>query len=155
LVESESAENVESSESSVKTRLLRARLLMRDLLSDSAPPIAGAPVVLRAVAAVPCVLVWSKVSDFVDDDVSPSTGSAIELHIANCRSCKAVVDGVRNVILLFGDSRLFALPKGFRRRTLQKIRSHIVTQRSKRNFIQAGQVIKQFAVVKPISFSGL
>lgn len=118
-------------ESTVKTRLLRARLRMRDLLSAEVTLKPNAPVVLKEAAAVPCVLVWRRVSDFVDNDVNSSTRSAMELHIADCQPCKAVVDGVRNVILLFGDPRLFPLPKGFRGRTLQKVRSHLLTLRRK------------------------
>jgi RNA polymerase sigma-70 factor, ECF subfamily len=128
----QTAKLVGITESTVKTRLLRARLRMRDLLSAEATLKPNAPVVLRRAAAVPCVLVWRRVSDYVDNDVPASTRSAIELHIADCRPCRAVVGGVRNVVLLFGDPRLFPLPKGFRRRALQKLRSHMTSPPPKR-----------------------
>ncbi len=125
----QTAKLVGITESTVKTRLLRARLRMRDLLSAEVTLRPNAPVVLKRAAAVPCVLVWRRVSDFVDNDVSSSTRAAVELHIVDCAPCKAVVDGVYNVVRLFGDPRLFPLPKGFRRRMLQKVRSHLSTQR--------------------------
>jgi RNA polymerase sigma-70 factor, ECF subfamily len=127
----QTAKLVGITESTVKTRLLRARLRMRDLLSAEAALKPNAPVVLKKAAAVPCVLVWRGVSDFVDNNLNSSTRSAVESHIADCQPCRAVVDGVRNVILLFGDSRLFPVPKGFRRRMLQKIRSHLSALRRK------------------------
>lgn len=125
----QTAKLVGITESTVKTRLLRARLRMRDLLSAEVTLEPNAPVVLKRAAAVPCVLVWRRVSDFVDNDVNSTTRSAMELHISDCQPCRAVVDGVRNVVLLFGDPRLFPLPKGFRRRALQKLRSHLSTLR--------------------------
>lgn len=116
-------------EGTVKTRLLRARLRMRDLLASDTAFKVNAPVVLKKVASVPCVLIWRRVSEFVDSDVGASTRSSIELHIAECSECRSIVEGVRNVVRLFGDPRLFTLPKGFRRRTLQKFRSHLSTLR--------------------------
>ena len=111
-------------ENAVKTRLLRARLRMRDMLSGS-PLKPNAAVALKKAAGVACVLVWRRVSDYVDNDVSSSTRRAIESHTGECPECKSVVEGVRNIVLLFADPRVLPLPKGFRKRTLQKLRSRI------------------------------
>ena len=125
-------------EGTVKTRLLRARLRLRDLLSSNTQLRPNAPVVLKKAVVVRCVLIWRKVSEFVDNEVSSSMRSTIELHTADCAGCKSVVEGVRNVVRVFGDPRLFPLPKGFRRRTLQKIRSHIATLSRKRASFRRG-----------------
>ena len=69
------------------------------------------PSVLKKVAAVPCVLVWRRVSDYVDNDVNSSTRLAIESHVAECPQCKSVVEGVRNVVLLFADPRVLPPPR--------------------------------------------
>ena len=111
-------------ENAVKTRLLRARLRMRDMLSGG-PLKPNVAVVLTKAAAVACVLVWRRVSDYVDNDVTSATRRAIESHTRECPECKSVVEGVRNVVLLFADPRALSLPKGFRKRTLQKLRSRI------------------------------
>ncbi|MGH9556898.1 MAG: hypothetical protein ACRD2Y_13855 [Terriglobales bacterium] len=37
----------------------------------------------------------------------------LERHFSKCRHCTAVLDGTKNVILLSGDERTFALPEGF------------------------------------------
>ncbi len=120
----QTAKLVGITENAVKTRLLRARLRMRDMLSGS-PLKPNAPVVLKKVEAVPCVLVWRRVSDYVDNDVSSATRVALESHVAECPECNSVVEGVRNVVLLFADPRVLSLPRGFRKRTLQKLRSRI------------------------------
>ena len=127
----QTAKLVGITENAVKTRLLRARLRMRDMLSGgSLKP--SAAVVLKKAAAVPCVLIWRRVSDYVDNDVTSATRVAIESHVAECPECKSVVEGVHNVVLLFADPRVFPLPRGFRKRTLQKLRSRIRSPRRKR-----------------------
>ncbi len=108
-----------------KTRLLRARLRMRDLIAEKTPPLRNTPVVLRRAAANSCALVWRRVSDFVDGTINASIRHTIEVHLVHCRGCKSVVQGVRNVVELFGDPRLFPLPKGFSQRTGQKVRAHV------------------------------
>ena len=119
----QSAKLVGVTEATVKTRLLRARLRLRDLLAE--PTARNTPVLLKKVTTIPCIVVWRGVSDYVDNDAGPSIRAAIETHIANCTACRAVVHGVRNVVQLFGDPRLFPLPKGFRRRALQRVRARI------------------------------
>lgn len=126
----QTAKLVAITENAVKTRLLRARLRMRDMLSG-APLKPNAAVVLKKVAGVPCVLVWRRVSDYVDNVVSSATRVTIESHVAECPECKSVVEGVRNVVLLFADPRVLSLPRGFRKRTLQKLRSRIRSPRRK------------------------
>jgi hypothetical protein len=37
----------------------------------------------------------------------------LERHLAYCRHCTAVIDGVRNIIVLVADGRTFSLPAGF------------------------------------------
>ena len=127
----QTAKLVGITENAVKTRLLRARLRMRDMLSGG-PLKPGAAVMLKKAAAVPCVLIWRRVSDYVDNDVTSATRVAIESHVAECPECKSVVEGVHNVVLLFTDPRVFPLPRGFRKRTLQKLRSRIRSPRRKR-----------------------
>jgi hypothetical protein len=98
---------------------------MRDLIAEKTPPLRNTPVVLRRAAANSCALVWRRVSDFVDGTINASIRHTIEVHLVHCRGCKSVVQGVRNVVELFGDPRLFPLPKGFSQRTGQKVRAHV------------------------------
>jgi hypothetical protein len=40
-----------------------------------------------------------------------------------CTHCTAVLDGVRNVVRLVGDGRIFQMPKGFSKRLYERIRA--------------------------------
>jgi putative zinc finger protein len=57
-------------------------------------------------------LVWRRVSDYVDNDVSSAVRVAFESHVAECPECRSVVEGVRNVVLLFADPRVLPFRSG-------------------------------------------
>ncbi len=63
--------------------------------------------------AMTCRDVWREVSNYIDNSISPQARRELELHLANCRHCTALVDGVHNVIVLVADGRTFSLPAGF------------------------------------------
>ena len=63
--------------------------------------------------AMTCKEVWREVSNYLDDTVPPAVREMLELHLAHCRHCAAVIDGVHNIITLVADGRTFALPAGF------------------------------------------
>jgi len=114
-------------EGTVKTRLLRARLQMRDFLSKPTVLQQKELVLLRDVRPIPCSQVWRLVSDFLDDDVTLAIRRQIQSHIAGCRSCKAIVEGVRNVIMLVADPRAFPVPRGFSKRVYRRLRVYLST----------------------------
>jgi anti-sigma factor RsiW len=68
-----------------------------------------------------CEEVWRKISDYIDDDVTPSTRRLLEAHFAQCRHCAALVDSVHNVLVLIADERVFTLPVGFSERLRQRL----------------------------------
>jgi predicted anti-sigma-YlaC factor YlaD len=74
---------------------------------------------------VSCEHVWREVSNYLDHEVDAALRSAIEEHLRSCKHCTAVVDGTRNVITLYGDDRLFPLPKGFSERLERRIRQQV------------------------------
>jgi anti-sigma factor RsiW len=55
-----------------------------------------------------CKEVWREISNYIDDDVSSKLREEVELHLAYCRNCTAVVDDVHNIIILVAlmDGRL-------------------------------------------------
>ena len=59
-----------------------------------------------------CKELWREVSNYVDDTISPEMREKLESHLAYCQQCGAIIDGVRNVIILVADGRVFALPSG-------------------------------------------
>jgi anti-sigma factor RsiW len=71
--------------------------------------------------AMTCKEVWREISNYIDDAVSPEVREELELHLAYCRHCTAIVDAVHNIIVLVADGRTFSLPVGFSDRLKARI----------------------------------
>jgi hypothetical protein len=74
---------------------------------------------------VRCEDVWREVSNYLDADVAPELQTAIEEHVRGCNRCTAVVDGMRNVIQIYGDERMVEVPLGFSRRLRQRLADNV------------------------------
>ena len=57
---------------------------------------------------VQCEEVWWEISNYVDGLVQPPVRQRMDQHFAECRRCRAILDGTKNVVRLAGDPR--ALP---------------------------------------------
>lgn len=66
-----------------------------------------------------CEDVWWEVSNYLDGTVTAVLRQRMDEHFAECRRCKAVLNGTRNVVELAADPRAFPLPAG----TSQRLRS--------------------------------
>jgi anti-sigma factor RsiW len=97
-----------------------------------------------------CQEVWRDVSDYLDDELSLAQRAGLEQHVAGCRQCSALLDGMRNVISLYRDERVLAPPEGFRERLYQKLEKE--TKRSRRTFL-AWTLTAAAAV--PLAFAAL
>ena len=71
--------------------------------------------------AMTCKEVWREISNYIDDAVCPEVREEIELHLAHCRHCTAMVDAIHNIIILVADGRTFSLPVGFSERLKARI----------------------------------
>lgn len=78
---------------------------------------------------VGCEQVWREISKYLDGEVDPSLRSAMDAHIAECSRCKAVLDGARNVVNLYGDERLYELPSGFSQRLRARLEARMPQRR--------------------------
>jgi len=74
---------------------------------------------------VNCHEVWREISNYIDDDLDPSLRADIEVHLAQCRHCAALLDSTRNVIVLIADARVFQLPTGFSQRLRARLLEEI------------------------------
>lgn len=63
------------------------------------------------------------ISEHIDENLDAVHRRVLNLHLAHCRHCTAVLDGMRNVIRLYRDERVFALPDGFHERLEQRLRA--------------------------------
>jgi predicted anti-sigma-YlaC factor YlaD len=62
------------------------------------------------------------ISEHIDENLHAVHRRALNQHLTHCRHCTAVLDGMRNVIRLYRDERVFALPDGFHDRLGQRLR---------------------------------
>lgn len=65
---------------------------------------------------IKCEDVWREISNYVDDPTESPMHLAMTKHITECGQCKSVLDGVQNVVALYGNERLFAPSADFERR---------------------------------------
>lgn len=73
---------------------------------------------------VTCETVWREVSNYVDGETAPELRSAMDEHFRECKGCTAVLEGVRNVLVLYGDDRMLDVPLGFDYRLQRRLDEH-------------------------------
>jgi len=78
---------------------------------------------------VTCVEVWREISNYLENDVNPILRSAMEEHMRGCKGCRAVLDGTRNVVLLYGDDRMMEVPLGFSHRLQHRLEENLYPAR--------------------------
>ena len=74
---------------------------------------------------VKCEDVWREISNYIEGDLDPALKRAMEEHFAQCRHCESVREGMRNVIDLYGDKTMFAVPPGFYPRLHGRLADHV------------------------------
>jgi hypothetical protein len=78
---------------------------------------------------VKCEDVWREISNYFEGDLDPALKRTMEEHFAQCRHCRAVLDGARNVVELYGDEKIFTLPAGFYPRLHRRVVDQVEGQR--------------------------
>jgi anti-sigma factor (TIGR02949 family) len=72
---------------------------------------------------ISCAEVWREISNYLEGEISDELRDRMRAHFEVCKHCTAVLDGVRNVVRLVGDGRIFEMPDGFSKRLYKKIRA--------------------------------
>lgn len=78
-----------------------------------------------SIVEINCEEVRRELVNYTEGDLTPELKERIEQHLGHCRHCKAVYDGVKNVLTLLGDQTAFALPQGFSQRLYRKLVAHL------------------------------
>ena len=68
-----------------------------------------------------CAEVLRELSNYMDEDVTQALRLRIDAHVRICGGCRAVYDGVRNVIQLVSDFETIELPHGFSQRLRRRL----------------------------------
>jgi hypothetical protein len=81
--------------------------------------------------AMKCEHVWPEISNYVDGEVDGALRSAMDEHFRNCQRCSSVLEGMRNVVALYGDERMLEVPAGFSRRLEKRLAEDVREERSR------------------------
>lgn len=74
---------------------------------------------------VRCEEVWPEISNYLDGEVDPALRAAMEEHFRGCKHCTAVLEGMRNVVHLYGDERMVEVPLGFSHRLQRRLEENM------------------------------
>lgn len=68
-----------------------------------------------------CAEVLRELSNYMDAEVTQELRARIDAHVRACPGCRAMYDGVRNVIVLAGGGDVIPLPAGFSERLRHRL----------------------------------
>jgi hypothetical protein len=74
---------------------------------------------------IDCKHVWDRISDFLDDTLSPEARDLVQAHLEHCEVCSAILDSTRNILILTADERVFELPMGYGERLHARLEEEI------------------------------
>ena len=73
------------------------------------------------IVEIDCYQVRGELSDYLEGDLTPELRLQIEEHLQTCDHCRAVYDGLRNIVRLLGDGEVIELPEGFSQRLYKRL----------------------------------
>ena len=75
------------------------------------------------IILITCSELRRELSNYIEDDVSLELRARIDQHVEICPDCRAIFDGVRNLITLVSTGELIELPRGFSARLYRRFTS--------------------------------
>ncbi len=75
----------------------------------------------KRVVEIECYQVRRELSDYLEDDLTPQLRLQVADHLQGCSHCRAVYDGLRNVVWSLGDDKVIELPEGFSQRLYKRL----------------------------------
>jgi RNA polymerase sigma-70 factor (ECF subfamily) len=103
---SEVAEVLGIGTEAVKSRLHRARLMVRERIA----PLLGLPVTSRAPASPGCPEVLMSFSRHLEGEIDRDTCKSLEDHVAHCSYCRKACDSLKRTLALCRDSSNISVP---------------------------------------------
>jgi hypothetical protein len=74
---------------------------------------------------VSCEEVWREVSNYLEEDTSPELRVAMDEHFHGCKGCTSILEGTRNVVKLYGDESMVAVPLGYSYRLHRRLEENM------------------------------
>lgn len=78
---------------------------------------------MNQIILITCAEVRRELSNYIEDDVTQELRIRIDQHVSACPGCKAVYDGVRNMLTLVSTGEIIQLPLGFSARLYRRLTS--------------------------------
>lgn len=75
---------------------------------------------------ISCAEVRRELSNYIEDDLAPELRHRIEVHVAQCDGCRAMFDGVKNIVCLVSAEETIELPPQFSEKLYERVRKRIV-----------------------------
>ena len=74
---------------------------------------------------ISCAEVRRELSNYIENDLAIELCERIEAHVARCEGCRAVFDGVKNIVCLMGAEEMIEPPPQFSRKLYDRVRKRI------------------------------
>jgi predicted anti-sigma-YlaC factor YlaD len=75
---------------------------------------------------ISCAEVRRELSNYIENDLALELREPIEAHMARCEGCRAVFDGINNVVCLVSAEELIELPPQLSKKLYERVRKRIV-----------------------------
>lgn len=85
------------------------------------------------IVEISCGEVLRALGGYLENDIDPLLRQRMQEHFQRCNHCRALLDGVNNVIQLVGDGRAFDVPAGFSSRLYRKLEESLTQTRKPGN----------------------
>jgi predicted anti-sigma-YlaC factor YlaD len=69
---------------------------------------------IDGTGGIECAHARQLLTDYMDGDLDAATEELVNHHLVTCANCRAVLDGLRNVVTLLGQLTEFDLPSELR-----------------------------------------
>jgi anti-sigma factor RsiW len=80
-----------------------------------------------------CNEVIAELANYLDDQIAAEIRRELEVHLAHCQTCRALVDSTRKTITIVTESRSFELPESVSARILERIKTRVRQGRKPRH----------------------
>lgn len=72
-----------------------------------------------------CNQVIAELANYLDEQIAAEIRRELEIHLAECQTCRALFDSTRKTITIITESRSFELPETVSARILEKIKAKV------------------------------
>ena len=76
---------------------------------------------LEQTILISCAEVRQELSNYLENDVTAELRARIGEHVLSCTGCRAIYDGLRNILKLVSGTEVIELPRGFSIRLYRRL----------------------------------